>query len=106
MRRPRKYSAEVRRRAVRLVQEQRDAYDSEWAAISSIAAKFGCAGETLRTWVRQTEVDNGSRPGLSTDERERLKELEREVAELRRTNEILRSAAAFFGAELDRQQRR
>ena len=107
MRRPRgnRYTPEVRRRAVRMVREHRDEYDSEWAAISSIAPKIGCSSETLRTWVRQAEVDVGQRPGLSTDERQRLAELEREVAELRRANEILRAAAAFFGAELDRRQR-
>ncbi len=101
-----RFAPEVRRRAVRLVRERRGEYDSEWAAISSIAAKIGCSGETLRTWLRQAEVDEGQRPGLSTDERRRLRELEREVAELRRANEILRAAAAFFGAELDRRSKR
>ena len=74
----------------------------QWAAICSIAAKFGISHETLRNWVRRAEVDDGLRPGLSSDERERLKTLERENRELRRANEILKSAAAFFGAELDR----
>ena len=78
----------------------------EWAAICSIAAKFGISHETLRNWVRRAEVDDGLRPGLTSDERERLKTLEREVRELRRANEILKSAAAFFGAELDRRPSR
>jgi transposase len=75
---------------------------SQWAAICSIAAKFGISHETLRHWVRRAEVDDGLRPGLTSDERERLKTLEREVRELRRANEILKSASAFFAAELDR----
>jgi transposase len=81
-------------------------HDSQWAAICSISAKLGMTSETLRRWVRQDEIDEGRRAGLSTDERERLNELERENRELRRANEILKSAAAFFGAELDRQPRR
>ena len=81
-------------------------YGSQWAAITSIAAKFGMTPETLRTWVRRAETDEGLRPGLTTTERERLRELERENRELRRANEILKSAAAFFGAELDRRPRR
>ncbi len=98
-----KYSAEVRERAVRLVFEQLGAHDSEWAAISSIASKMGCTAETLRKWVRQAQRDAGKRPGLTTSERERLKELEREVRELKRANEILRKASAYFAqAELDR----
>jgi transposase len=80
--------------------EHQDA--SRWAAICSIAHKFGVSSETLRKWVRRAETDEGSRPGLTSDERERLQTLEREVRELRRANEILKSAAAFFGAELDR----
>jgi transposase len=101
-----KYSAEVRERAVRMVLEHQDEYDSQWAAIQSIAQKIGCAGETLRSWVRQVERDQGKRAGLSTDERARLKELEREVRELRRANEILRKASAYFAAaELDRRLR-
>ena len=101
-----KYSAEVRERAVRMVFEHQDEYDSQWAAIQSIAQKIGCAGETLRSWVRQAERDQGKRAGLSTDERARLKELEREVRELRRANEILRKASAYFAmAELDRRPR-
>ena len=86
-----------------MVFEQAAAHESEWAAICSIAEKLGCASETLRKWVRQTERDAGKRPGLTTTERERLKELEREVRELKRANEILRKASAFFAqAELDR----
>jgi transposase len=81
-------------------------YESEWTAISSIAEKLGCAPETLRKWVRRTERDAGKRPGLTTAERERIKELERENRELRRTNEILRKASAFFAqAEFDRRPR-
>jgi len=98
-----KYSAEVRERAVRLVFEQRPTHASEWATITSIAAKIGCKPETLRKWVRQAQRDSGDRAGLTTSEREKLKQLEREVFELRRANEILRKASAFFAqAELDR----
>ncbi len=98
-----RYSPEVRERAERMVFEHESEYDSEWAAISSIAAKIGCTAETLRKWVRRTEVDTGRRDGVTTDERARIKDLEREVRELRRTNEILRKASAFFAqAELDR----
>ena len=101
-----RYPQEVRERAVRMVFEHEDEHPSQWAAITSIAAKFGVSSETLRKWVRRAEVDGGRRPGLTTEERERLKVLERENRELRRANEILKSAAAFFGAELDRQPRR
>ena len=98
-----KFSAEVRERAVRLVTEHQDEYDSEWEAICSIAEKIGCSSETLRKWVRRTEVDTGRREGLTSDERARIKELERENRELRRANEILRKASAYFAqAELDR----
>jgi transposase len=98
-----KYPAEVRERAVRLVFEQQHAHDSEWATITSIAGKMGCTPETLRKWVRQTERDTGKRSGLTTSERERLKDLESEVRELKRANEILRKASAYFAqAELDR----
>jgi transposase len=98
-----KYSAEVRERAVRLVFEQRPTHASEWATITSIASKIGCEPETLRKWVRQAQRDLGERAGLTTTEREKLKQLEREVFELRRANEILRKASAFFAqAELDR----
>jgi transposase len=97
------FSPEVRERAVRLVLAQQDAHDSQWAAIESIAGKIGCTAETLRKWVRQRERDDGKRAGLTTDERLRLRDLERENRELRRANEILRKASAFFAqAELDR----
>ena len=86
--------------------ESMDSHDSQWAAIKSVAAKIGCTAETLRKWVRQTERDAGKRPGLTTDEQERLKELERENRELKRANEILRKASAYFAqAELDRRQK-
>jgi transposase len=101
-----KYSPEVRERAVRMVLEHPGEHGSQWAAIGSIASKIGCTPETLRKWVRQVERDSGRRPGLTTDEKERLKDLEREVRELRRANEILRKASAFFAqAELDRRPR-
>jgi len=103
MKKPTTYSPEVRERAVRLVLEHEGEYNSQWAAIQSIAEKIGCSAETLRNWVRQAERDGGRRPGLTTEERARLKELERENRELRRANEILRKAAAFFAqAKLDR----
>ncbi len=101
-----KFSPEVRERAVRLFEEHRHEYDSEWAAMQSIAAKIGCAGETLRSWVRSVEIDAGRRPGLTTDERAQLKALEREVRELRRANEILKAASVFFATELDGRQRK
>ena len=98
-----KYSPEVRERAVRMVLEHQSAHDSQWAAIGSIAEKIGCTSETLRKWVRQAERDQCRRPGLTSAERERLKTLERENRELRRANEILRKASAYFAqAELDR----
>ncbi len=94
---------EVRERAVRLVLEHQGEHGSQWAAISSVAAKLGCTAETLRRWVRQAERDEGLRPGLTTDEQQRLKVLERENRELKRANEILRKASAYFAqAELDR----
>src|SRR5215467_1158307 len=99
-----KYSPEFRERAVRLVFEHQGEHKTQWAAIVSIASKVGCTGETLRKWVRQSERDQGQRDGLSSSERDRLKQLEREVRQLKRPNEILRKAAAFFAqAELDRQ---
>jgi transposase len=98
-----RFSPEVRERAVRMVQEHRGEYPSLWAAIESIALKIGCAPQTLHEWVRKHEVDAGERPGVTTDERERIKALEREIKELRRANEILKLASAFFAsAELDR----
>ena len=98
-----KFSPEVRERAVRLVQEHRGEYPSLWAAVESIAPKIGCVPSTLLDWVKQTEVDAGARAGVTTSEAARVKELEREVKELRRANEILKLASAFFAqAELDR----
>ena len=98
-----KFSPEVRERAVRMVLEHQDQHASQWEAIRSIAAKIGCTGETLRKWVRQQEVDSGRRGGTTSEETERVKTLEREVHELRRANEILRKASAYFAqAELDR----
>jgi transposase len=103
MGRPSRYSPEVRERAVRMVWEHESEHTSQWAAIQSIAGKMGCTAETLRRWVRQAERDQGRRPGLTTDEKARLKDLERENRELKRANEILRLASAYFAkAELDR----
>ena len=98
-----RYSPEFRERAVRLVDEQVKEGKSQWAAMQSISQKLGCTPETLRRWVRRTERDEGKRPGLTTAEHERLKQLERENRELKRANEILKTASAFFAqAELDR----
>ncbi|KVV54299.1 transposase [Burkholderia territorii] len=98
-----KFSPEVRERAVRLVREQRSEHPSMWAVVESIAPMIGCTPQTLLDWVKRNEVDRGERDGVSTAERERIKALEREVKELRRTNEILKLASAFFAqAELDR----
>ena len=98
-----KYSPEVRARAVRMVLEHQGEYVSQWSAIVSIASKIGCTGETLRKWVRRAERDQGLRDGTTTEERDRLKALERENRELRQANEILRKASAYFAqAELDR----
>ena len=101
-----RYSPEVRERAVRMVLEHQHEYPSQWAAMISIAGKIGCTSETLRCWVRRAEVDEGLRPGLTSEERARLKELERENRELRRANEILKSASLFFATELDGRTRR
>jgi transposase len=101
-----RYSQEVRERAVRMVFEHGGEYASEWAAIQSMASKIGCSAETLRNWVRRAQVDTGSREGVTSEERARVKDLEREVRELRRANEILRKASAYFAqAELDRRPR-
>ena len=98
-----KFSPEVRERAVRMVQEHRADYTSLWAAIESIAPKIGCVPQTLNEWVKKAEVDSGQRVGTTTSEAQRIKELEREVKELRRANDILKTASAFFAqAELDR----
>ena len=97
------FSPEVRERAVRMVLEHRGEYPSLWAAIDSISPKIGCVPQTLHTWVKRVEVDSGVREGVSTSELQRLKELERENKELRKANEILKLASAFFAqAELDR----
>src|SRR5260370_34150472 len=96
-----RYPQELLERAVRMVVEHRKEYPSEWAAIWSLAGKFGMTPETLRKWLRRTEVDIGRRPGVTSEERERIRELERENRELRRANEILKAASAFFARELD-----
>ena len=96
-----RYPREVRDRAVRMVLEHADDHESQWAAIVSISSKFGMTRETLRRWVRRAETDAGQRPGLTSDERQRVRELERENLELRRANEILKEASAFFARELD-----
>ena len=102
-----RYSPEVRERAVRMVFEHQREYPSQWQAVVSIASKIGCTAETLRKWVRRAEIDTGRREGVSSDERNRIKELERENRELRRANEILRKASAYFAqAELDRRPKR
>jgi transposase len=103
MARPSKYSPELRERAVRLVFDDANEHPSQWATIRSVAEKIGCTVEALRRWGREAERNAGQRPGLTTDERARLKELEREVFELKRANEILKKASAYFAqAELDR----
>ena len=101
-----RYSPEVRERAVRLVREAQQDHGSQWAAIVSISSKIGCTHETLRRWVRQAETDGGERAGLTTDEKALLKQLQRENRELKQANEILRKASAFFAqAELDRRRK-
>jgi transposase len=101
-----RYSPEVRERAVRLVFDHEREYGSQWSAIGSIAGKIGCTPETLRRWVRRSEMDEGRREGVTTSDRERLKQLERENRELRRANDILRTASAYFAqAELDRRRK-
>ena len=103
MSRPSKFSPEVRERAIRMVAESSGEHGSQWAAIRSVSEKLGCTAETLRRWIRQAEVDQGKRAGVTTSEAERVKQLERENRELRRANEILKLASAFFAqAELDR----
>ena len=103
MRKSTKFSPEIRERAVRMVQEHRGEYPSLWAAIESISAKVGCVPQTLNEWVKKSEIDSGARDGVTSEERERIKALERENKELRRANEILKLASAFFAqAELDR----
>ena len=102
-----RYSPEVRERAVRMVFEHQREYPSQWQAVVSISAKIGCTAETLRKWLRRAEVDTGRRAGVTSDERAKIKELERENRELRRANEILRKASAYFAqAELDRRPKR
>jgi transposase len=101
--RNKQYPEELRQRAIRMVQEQRAEYASEWAAIVSIAGKLGMGTEALRRWIRQAEVDSGTRAGQSTGELQRVRELERENRELRRANDILKAATVFFARELDPQ---
>ena len=103
MNKSKRYSPEVRERAVRLVLEQRKEHNSQWATVQSIASKIGCKSETLRRWIQQSERDTGDRAGMTTNEKAQLKQLQRENRELKRANEILRKASAFFAqAELDR----
>jgi transposase len=106
MARPSPYPPELRNRAVRMVAEVRSDYPSEWSAMKAVAAKLGVtSAETVRSWVRRSEVDAGARPGTTTEESAELKRLRRENSELRRANEILKAAAGFFAAELDRPSR-
>jgi transposase len=101
-----RYSPEVRERAVRMVAEHREDYPSEWATLTSVSSKLGMTAETLRHWVRAAQIDEGLRPGLTTDERQRLRELEKENKELRRANAILKDASIFFATELDGRTRK
>jgi transposase len=101
-----RYSPEVRERAVRMVMEHRQDYPSEWATLTSVSSKLGMTAETLRHWVRAAHVDEDLRPGLTIDERQRLRELEKENRELRRANEILKDASIFFATELDGRTKR
>ncbi len=101
MTRATRYPPELRERAMRLVREHRDEHPSEWAEIESIAKKLGMTPETLRKWLRRDAVDHGQRPGVTSSERERIRDLERENRELRRANEILKAASVFFARELD-----
>ena len=101
-----RYDENTKARAVRLVREHRNDYGSEWAAMRAIAGRLGMSAETLRKWVRQAEVDAGTRPGVTSEESAEIRRLKRENAELRRANEILKAASAFFAAELDRPQTR
>ena len=101
-----RFSDEQKTKAVRLVAEATPHHGSQWAAIESVASKIGASAETVRKWVRRAEVDTGGRPGMTSDEHAEVKRLKRENAELRRANEILKAAVAFFGAELDRPQQR
>jgi transposase len=100
-RRPGRYPAEIRERAVRMVLEHQHEYGSQWEAICSVAEKLGPTAETVRKWVRSQEINGGVRPGLTDDERARIRELEKENRELRRANEILKAASSFFARELD-----
>ncbi len=102
----RRYPPELRERAVRMVLETSSERGERFGAVTRVAGQLGIGAESLRKWVHQAEVDGGRRTGLTTEERARMKELERENRELRRANEILKSAAAFFGAELDRRSSR
>jgi len=107
MGRPSKYPDELRERAVRMVAEVRPQYPSQWAAITAVAGMLGIGTpETLRTWIRRAEVDAGQRPGVTSELAAENKQLRKDITELRRANEILKAAAIFFGAELDRPGRR